>query len=91
MLSLFFFLLQSFNSSSDGLQSILCRSPTSPESLEQLLQNLVYVASRALLDAFDNKRVAGHKSPSTSSSILSNPEDLLAPGLLLISTSLDVR
>jgi hypothetical protein len=64
------------------------RSPTSPESLEQLLEDSSVRRVQNLLDDFD-KRVAGHKSSSTGSSILSDPEVLPVPGLFLTSTSLE--
>ncbi|KAL5387772.1 hypothetical protein PMIN02_008001 [Paraphaeosphaeria minitans] len=64
------------------------RSPTSPESLEQLLQDSSVRRVQNLLDDFD-KRVAGHKSSLTDQSILSDPEVLPVPGLFLTSTSLE--
>lgn len=64
------------------------RSPTSPEELEQLVQDSSVRRVQDLLDDFD-KRVAGHKSSSTGSNILSDPEVLPVPGLFLTSTRLE--
>lgn len=73
----------------DTLHYMPRRSPTSPESLEQLLQDSSVRRVQNLLDDFD-KRVAGHKSSSVGgSSILSDPEVLPVPGLFLDNTRLE--
>ena len=64
------------------------RSPTSPEDLQQLLDDSSVRRAQDIIDNFD-KRVSGQKSFSTDSSILSDPEVLPVPGLFLTSTRLE--
>ncbi|KAJ4287966.1 hypothetical protein N0V90_011981 [Kalmusia sp. IMI 367209] len=72
----------------DNQQYMPRRSPTSPESLERLLQDSSVRRVQNLLDDFD-KRVAGHKSSTSGTSILSDPEVLPVPGLFLTTSSLE--
>ncbi|KAH8733037.1 hypothetical protein GQ44DRAFT_600912 [Phaeosphaeriaceae sp. PMI808] len=66
------------------------RSPTSPESLEALLQQDPSVRRVAdLLEDFD-KKIAGHKAASLKgASILADPEVLPVPSFVLDSATLD--
>jgi hypothetical protein len=66
------------------------RSPTSTESLEELIQQDSSVRRVAdLLKDFDRK-IAGHKAASvTGASILNDPEVLPVPSFMLDSTTLD--
>jgi hypothetical protein len=62
------------------------RSPTSTESLEELLQDSGVQRVANLLKDFD-KKLAGHKS--SAASILNDPEVLPLPSFILDNTSMD--
>ncbi|KAF1975824.1 hypothetical protein BU23DRAFT_632693 [Bimuria novae-zelandiae CBS 107.79] len=64
------------------------RSSTNTESLEQLLQDSSIRRVENILKDFD-RRIAGHKSSSTGSTILSDPEVLPVPSLFLTGSSLE--
>ncbi|KAF2682444.1 hypothetical protein K458DRAFT_58793 [Lentithecium fluviatile CBS 122367] len=65
------------------------RSPTSTDSLEELLQDSSVRRVANLLKDFD-KKIAGHKSTSNSSrSILTDPEVLPVPSFILDNARLD--
>ncbi|KAF2025820.1 hypothetical protein EK21DRAFT_75580 [Setomelanomma holmii] len=65
------------------------RSPTSPESLEALLEQDPSVRRVAdLLKDFD-KKIAGHRAAATGANILADPEVLPVPSFVLDSATFD--
>ncbi|KAJ4372164.1 hypothetical protein N0V83_003937 [Neocucurbitaria cava] len=65
------------------------RSPTSTESLEELLQDSSVRRVANLLKDFD-KKIAGHRAASTTgANILNDPEVLPVPSFVLDNTTLD--